>query len=1467
MIQARTTTASASWAASGSEAWRGQRLTVRAGLLASVATICLGGVAAAQSLPSGGSVAQGEVSIAQPGANSMTITQGTNSAVVNWQSFSIGSGAHVDIRQPDANASMLNRVTGDTTSEIHGRLTANGQVHLVNPNGIFIGPNGTVDAGAFVASTLDISDEDFAAGRLRYRGLGSSATVENAGRVSIGRGGYAALLGGRVRNSGVVTVPMGRMAFGSGERAVLDLSGDHFLQVAVPTGGEDGEEALIENSGLASAQGGLVEMRAATAREAVRQAVNMTGVAEARSVSVRNGAIVLGGGAGGTVNVTGQVSTRSEPSALIIDESPRPPQGPEIAITGQRIRLAGAEIDASGDGGGGLIRIGGDFAGAGDLPRADVLEVDGTTTILADALDDGDGGRIAMWSDLRTDFAGFASARGGESGGDGGFIEVSSKQTLNYAGLTDRRAPHGKWGMLLLDPTDITIDFGAGGEASLEADLANGDVTLDTSSGGCDFGDITINADIDWTAPTTLVLDADRDIILNGSISAPSGGLEVFAIDNIDASGDVSVASFSLGNGNWLQFATPAAFSADNFSIDQFISTFVRTAGGSGTPGDPFQIFDIYGLQGIGTYGPNFVLANDIDAAATSNWTKTAVNGFEPIQTLNGTFDGAGFTISNLFQSQNFFDGIRNAAGLFDTIGSSGTVTDLTIANADFFGRQGGVLANSNTGTLRNVRASGTLRTEGGDTGGMVGSSLGAIEDSVADVAVDVTASGQSHRIGGFVGFNQGTFDSAHATGPVSVTNVLSGSSIDVGGFVGEESSVGPQFGASAYATGDVTVTSEVGPTAEVKIGGFVGDMNGAIIHSYSTGQVLAIGDPTLLIGGFAGEFVRAVGDFGNFWDVDTSGQASSPNGTGLSTADFQNTETFLTHPDAANWDFATTWAPSDTGFYPVHYSTTPVIFATPNDFIAVYGTTPTATTSASPAFPVAGGPSDFVFDETNDTLDTTGLFDSLSYPAGENVGVQPFGLATTNLTSVQNVNYRVVDRLGEVTITPAPLDITATDETKTYGNIFTPTRFTVSGLAFSDAVSSVVLTSAGAAQNASVGTYAIEVSNAAGTGLGNYAITYTPGALDVTPAALTVTATDETKTYGNIFTPTRFTVSGLAFSDAVSSVVLTSAGAAQNASVGTYAIEVSNAAGTGLGNYAITYTPGALDVTAAPLTITPNDQVKTFGTTFVFNGTEFTATGFVVAGDGVDEVFLVSDGAPAAAGAGDYPIRISGFRGRGLGNYDITEGTGTMTVQGEQDIVPRPPVVTVGFPQNPRDTIEGGGFDDPSGVISGGGGQIERQRAAETFAKVQDVSGALEIAADSCGESSGDVSRYLACLSDALDDFAGELDAISLDLPPGMENVAQIIQTARSQIDGAATRAASRLADATTEAERQAIRRDAANEARAALNTASNEIRKAITLVRAEDPELANLQRATITTVASAVDTVGIELSRVTDL
>ena len=290
---------------------------IRPLIAALMATTALTGSVCAQELPSGGNVASGSARIGSPTGGTLTIVQDSDRAVINWNSFSVGAGGKVEFRQPGAGSAVLNRVTGALPSSINGALSGNGQLFLVNPNGVVVGPGGRVEAAGFVASSLNITDENFMAGQLTFSGEGASAGVKNSGAITIGRGGYAALLGGRVENSGMLHVPLGSVGLGAGERATLDFSGDQFLQVALPSAKDGNPEALITNSGRISADGGSVEIRAATARQAARHAINLSGVIEARSVSGRSGSVTLGGGSGGAVRISGQVDTRT--SAALVE--------------------------------------------------------------------------------------------------------------------------------------------------------------------------------------------------------------------------------------------------------------------------------------------------------------------------------------------------------------------------------------------------------------------------------------------------------------------------------------------------------------------------------------------------------------------------------------------------------------------------------------------------------------------------------------------------------------------------------------------------------------------------------------------------------------------------------------------------------------------------------------------------------------------------------------------------------------------------------------------------------------------------------------------------------------------------------------------------------------------------------------------------------------------------------------------
>ena len=168
--------------------------------------VALGLAPAAQALPTGGHVAAGQASIATAG-NTTTVTQESSRAILDWQSFNIGAGQTVTFRQPSTSSIALNRVTGSDASQIYGHLNANGQVFLVNPNGIYFAPGAQVDVGGIVASTLGLNGSDFMAGRpLHFRGA-STAGVVNDGTVQAENGGYVAFIGRHVTNDGTIDAP------------------------------------------------------------------------------------------------------------------------------------------------------------------------------------------------------------------------------------------------------------------------------------------------------------------------------------------------------------------------------------------------------------------------------------------------------------------------------------------------------------------------------------------------------------------------------------------------------------------------------------------------------------------------------------------------------------------------------------------------------------------------------------------------------------------------------------------------------------------------------------------------------------------------------------------------------------------------------------------------------------------------------------------------------------------------------------------------------------------------------------------------------------------------------------------------------------------------------------------------------------------------------------------------------------
>ncbi len=256
------------------------------------------------SLPIGGNVTGGAANISG-GTGNMTINQTSGNVAINWQSFSIGKGESVQFVQPNSNSVALNRVMGSEPSSIYGKLTANGKVFLVNPNGILFGLGSQINVEGLVASTLNITDSDLMSSNYHFSGAGNGSIV-NQGTISTIGGGFVALLGDSILNKGYITARLGSVLLAAGTVITLDMNGDGLLNVAVNKGAVN---ALVQNGGLIQADGGLVLMTTQTPGSLLPNAVNNTGILQAQTIDNHSGTIkLLAGMQNGIVNVGGTIT-------------------------------------------------------------------------------------------------------------------------------------------------------------------------------------------------------------------------------------------------------------------------------------------------------------------------------------------------------------------------------------------------------------------------------------------------------------------------------------------------------------------------------------------------------------------------------------------------------------------------------------------------------------------------------------------------------------------------------------------------------------------------------------------------------------------------------------------------------------------------------------------------------------------------------------------------------------------------------------------------------------------------------------------------------------------------------------------------------------------------------------------------------------------------------------------------------
>ena len=596
-----------------------------------LAAACCGTGSAAPTLPQ---VVAGQATFNQQG-NVFSITN-TPGAIINWQSFNIQAGEITRFIQQNAGSAVLNRVLGQDPTKILGALQSNGKVFLINPNGILFGQGARVDVNGLVASTLDISDADFQAGRKRFQAGATAGGVRNDGTIATPGGGQVFLIAPDVRNTGIITAPGGDVILAAGHTVQLVDSSDPDLRVelSAPAG-----QAV--NLGQVIAHGGRIGIYGAL--------VNQRGVVNADSaVMGANGRVILK--ASNKVALDAGSVTRAAGSAGA--------DGGSVQVLGPQVDVAaGAGVDASGRNGGAVL-VGGGWEGGGNVLRAQRTNVAAGAVIRADG-HAGNGGKVVLWSDGATSAHGTVSARGSAAGGA---VETSG-HVLDVDGIAvDAAGGAGKNGTWLLDPYDIEVV--AGGTANAD--------DVKTPSGGTATGVTRVAPATLTAAGTDVVLQAQHDLTVTdaldaaGSVHATAGN-DIAVDAQVSAGGDLDFRAgnaFTLGANGSLKTGNYIDVSANQVTLAGSIAGNGQLPILTLTSADPSRPI------GIGT-GTGNAGALELDAAALQ---RLGANLYE-INVGNSAHTGAVTVDGNLATAANVV--LENAGDI-----RVGAAVDLS-ANAD----------------------------------------------------------------------------------------------------------------------------------------------------------------------------------------------------------------------------------------------------------------------------------------------------------------------------------------------------------------------------------------------------------------------------------------------------------------------------------------------------------------------------------------------------------------------------------------------------------------------------------------------------------------------------------------------------------------------------------------------------------------------------------------------------------------